>query len=97
MDGSERGTYRVDKNDIIILNSPGMYHSYAQRVSTTPVTVTQKCFHAVRVGALRKDEVTMVRYRNFGFVPTRYPGFVNVIDNVPRVTGGEQLTYVSEN
>ena len=91
--GKETTMYRVDKNDIVIVNSPGTYHSFAHRMSTTPVTVTQKCFHAVRLGATRREEVNMVRYNNFGYIPTRHPGFVNVIDNVPKLGNGEMLMY----
>ena len=96
---NERGQmvplFNVDEHDYVMVNAPGHYTNFAARRSTSFVSFHAKGFHAVRIGAGREEVNSMVRYSGFGFVPSRFPGYVNVIDNVERVQAGERLYFRS--
>lgn len=91
--GKETAAFHVDEHDFIMVNAPGHYNGFAHRKSTSFVSFATKGFHAVKVGAGREDSHDMVRYESFGFVKSRLPAFVNVIDNVERLPVGERLFY----
>lgn len=91
--GEQRAAFLVDEHDFIMVNAPGHYSGFAHRKSTSFISFASKCFHAVNAGAGREASNEMVRYECFGFVQSRFPGFVNEIDSVERLPPGEQLFY----
>ena len=82
--------FNVDKGDFTMVSQPGRYQAFPGRHSVSFKSVTTKALHAVRKGA-GSAQNGMVRYENYGHVPSRFPGFVNVIDNVPGLQPGEQV------
>ena len=89
-DGKAALSFIVDKHDFTMVNAPGHYNSYPGKFSTSFMSVTTKAIHAVRRGAGDLQN-SLVEYKNYGYIPSRYAGFCNVLDNVPRMEPGEPL------
>ena len=86
-------SFTVDKHDFTMVNAPGHYNSYPGKFSTSFMSVTTKAIHAVRRGAGDLQN-SLVEYKNYGYIPSRYAGFCNVLDNVPHMQPGERLRMV---
>ena len=54
------------------------------------MSVTTKEIHSIRRGAGDLKN-SLVEYRKYGYIPSRYAGFCNVLDNVPCMQPGEVL------
>ena len=86
-------SYQCSASPVIILPEPGSHHTCANKTSLTHVPIVSTAFHAV----LQPKELSfcnamkMVDWERSCSIPTRYPGFTNVIDNVPALADNEKI------
>jgi DNA modification methylase len=80
----------VDSMPMALVRAPGTYFQPPSRKNTTLVNMYELAVHATRRGEGR-DGWNMVSYRTFEQVQSRFQGYCNVIDNVPRPSPGETL------
>jgi hypothetical protein len=86
----ERADMMVDSMPLALVRAPGTYFQRPSRKSTTLVNMYEIAVHATKRGEGR-GACDMVSYRNFDQVPSRFKGWCNVIDNVPKPSMGESL------
>ena len=80
----------VDKVPLYILNSKNNMSQPPYQKTTKLKNMVSEVVHATKLGA-GSTALSMVQYKCFNFVPSSYPAYANVIDNVPRRMPGETL------
>lgn len=85
----------VDKLPLFAVRAPGAYSQQPFRLTTTLHNMVEVAVHATKLGA-GKQGYEMVSYSNFDCVPSRFPGWCNVIDNVPKLSPAEQIMHVED-
>ena len=83
-------TMMVDAMPLLCIRAPTAYYQPPIRKSTTLVNMYECAVHATKYGE-GKDGWDMVSYREFGHVSSRFRGWCNVIDNVPKPAAGEAV------
>lgn len=78
-----------------MVNAPCHHNGSAQRKSTSFLSFATKGFHALKTGAGLEESHGMDRYETLGFLQSRLPGLVNVIDNVKRLQAEERRCYTN--
>jgi hypothetical protein len=71
----------VDRLPLFAVRAPGAYSQQPFRLTTTLHNMVEVAVHATKLGSGRQG-FKMVSYSNFGCVPSRFPGWCNVIDNI---------------
>jgi DNA methylase len=85
----------VDKLPLFAVRAPGAYSQQPFRLTTTLHNMVEVAVHATKLGAGKRG-YEMVSYSTFDCVPSRFPGWCNVIDNVPKLSPAEQITYMED-
>jgi DNA modification methylase len=80
----------VDSMPFAFVRAPGAFYQLPKRKTTTLMNMYEVAVHATKQGE-GKEGHEMVSYRGFGHVPSRFKGWCNVIDNVPRLGKGEAV------
>ena len=57
------------------------------------MSVTTKAIHAV-IRGVGKFQNSLFDHKDYGYIPSRYAGFCNVLDNVSRMKPGERLRMI---
>ena len=85
----------VDKLPLFAVRAPGAYSQQPFRLTTTLHNMVEVAVHATKLGAGKRG-YEMVSYSNFHCVPSRFPGWCNVIDNVPKLSPAEQIMCMED-
>lgn len=83
-------TFCVSTVPIILTALPHAYNSFP-RSSCKMMSSAEFAVHVKKNGLRYAAEKTMVNYHSFNYVQSTFPGFKNVINNVPALLPGEQV------
>jgi hypothetical protein len=80
----------VDCMPLFLVKEPRAYSQMPYRKHTGLMNMAEIALHCCKKGA-GSAALRMVTYKSFNAVPSRFPGWCNVIDNVPNLASGEAV------
>lgn len=86
-----RRVFSVEQTPLKFIRAPGYYLSKPVGRRLTHTSMTEYAFHAWKNGISQAANLDRVDYNNGGFIPSRFPGWTDTIDNIPRLTPGEKV------
>lgn len=91
--GTTRFSFVVDEQPLQFVRSMGNSMGNPGRRSCRLYQTSEYAVHAVRSGVPYSQQHRMVNYENFNFIPSRYPAYHAIIDQVPPMSYGETLLW----
>ena len=88
-------TFTIETVPLHFLRGHGFYNSTPYRRKLNHTNMMEIAIHFWRAGLLYADELKQVDYSVPPYVPSTYPSFTNIMDNIPRVPPDETV-YSSE-
>lgn len=83
--------FLVSPSPLTIVYHPSVHRAVPYKKSCQLANSTEFAIHVKRNGLPFHEEANMVNYKNFNYVPSSYPAYKNVINNVMGLIPGESL------
>ena len=88
-------TFHVEPIAKFFLRSPGCYNSHPGMKRLSHTSMVEQCVHFWK--PCGREGFEMVDYNSKGHIPSRFPGWTNVMDNIPRMERTEVIMTTGEN